>query len=296
MPIAVLTSTESLYWKDLLRAAKADYELVAVSYRNLSCAIGGEITHSRFMAGKIDLRNCEAVLVRAMPPGSLEQVVLRMDLLAELERSGVPVVNPAKSCEIAVDKFLCTARLVAANIPVPRTFVAQSADEAVNGFDQLGGDVVLKPLFGSEGRGLVRLTDRDLAHRAFSLTERLDGAIYIQEFIDHGDADYRVLIIGNKSWAVRRRHPAGDWRTNVSRGAIAEHCELDDSLIQLAFEAVKATGVLIAGVDIMLDRTGKPYVIEVNAVPGWRGLASALDIDIAREVLEYLRGVSKEII
>jgi glutathione synthase/RimK-type ligase-like ATP-grasp enzyme len=86
-----------------------------------------------------------------------------MDVLHRLEARGVPVLNPARALEVCVDKYLATARLEAAELPVPPTAVCQDADSALEAFAALGGDVVVKPLFGSEGRGMVRISDPELA-------------------------------------------------------------------------------------------------------------------------------------
>ena len=107
-----------------------------------------------------------------MPPGSLEQVVFRMDVLQRLEARGHRRPQPAAALEVCVDKYLASARLEAAGLPVPPTIVCQDADTALEAFEQLGGDVVVKPLFGSEGRGMVRVSDPELAWRTFRTLER----------------------------------------------------------------------------------------------------------------------------
>jgi ribosomal protein S6--L-glutamate ligase len=222
-----------------------------------------------------------------MAPGSLEQVVFRMDALARLEAAGKLVINPPRAIETAVDKFLASARLEAAGLKIPRTIACQTRDDALRAFATLGGDVVLKPLFGSEGRGIARIQDEALAQRTFSLLEDLRAVMYLQEFIPHEGFDYRVLVIGSQLLAVRRRS-AVDWRTNLSRGATAEACELSDGLAELARRAAAAVAAPLAGVDILPGRDGRLHVLEVNAVPGWRGLAKALQVDVAQIVLEYL--------
>jgi ribosomal protein S6--L-glutamate ligase len=242
---------------------------------------------SQITSHHVPLHDVDAILVRTMAPGSLEQVVFRMDALARLEAAGKLVINPAKAIEAAVDKYLATAKLAAAGLRVPRTAVCQTPEDAMQAFAALGGDVVLKPLFGSEGRGIARLNDEALAERAFRLLADLRSVIYLQEFIPHNGHDIRVLIIGQRALAMRRHNP-NDWRTNVSRGAKAEPCELDDELREMAFRAAAAVGAPLAGVDLLPDRDGQTYAIEVNAVPGWRALAKALDIDVAALVLDYL--------
>jgi RimK family alpha-L-glutamate ligase len=285
MRIAVLCSPTSWYLNDLVRAAAGRHEIVAVGFRDLNSRLGPVgLTVS---AGTFDLRSADAVLVRTMPVGSLEQVVLRMDLLAQLEAAGQRVVNPPKAIEAAVDKYLTSARLQAVGLRVPRTCVCQTVDAALEAFAALGGDVVLKPLFGAEGRGIARLNDEAVAQRTFSLLVPLGAVLYLQQFIPHEGFDLRVLILGERAWAMRRRNPL-DWRTNVSRGATPERVELTPELHAMARRAADAIGAPLAGVDLLPGRDGELYAIEVNAVPGWQALTRTLDVDIARAVLDYL--------
>ncbi|HJT31940.1 MAG TPA: RimK family alpha-L-glutamate ligase [Pirellulales bacterium] len=324
MRIAVLCSPDSWYFRDLRRAADSQHELLPVAFTQLASVLGegDQITarqvalglvpggsdvddpapRARFTGGpatrsgatgNISLSDVDALLVRTMPPGSLEQVVFRMDLLARLEASGVPVINPPKAIEAAVDKYLTSARLAAAGLKIPRTIVCQTADDAMTGFAELGGDVVLKPLFGSEGRGITRLTDEALALRAFKMLDQLGAVLYLQEFIDHDGSDLRLLVIGERVLGMRRRNPL-DWRTNVSRGATAEPLEVTPELAELAHRAAEVVGAPLAGVDLLPGRDGQLYAIEVNAVPGWKALARAQGIDVARLVLEFIESRSTD--
>jgi glutathione synthase/RimK-type ligase-like ATP-grasp enzyme len=115
----------------------------------------------------------------------------------------------------------------------------------------------------------------------------LGAVLYLQEFIPHDGCDLRVLVVGRRMWAMRRRNPL-DWRTNVSRGAPAEPVELTPELADLARRAADAIGAPLAGVDLLPGRDGQLYAIEVNAVPGWRALARTLHVDVARHVLEFV--------
>jgi ribosomal protein S6--L-glutamate ligase len=284
--LAVLASPESWYARDLARAAAGDHEVVTLPFSSMAAAIdaaGGVC----IMAGGRALAEFDAVLVRTMPPGSLEQVVFRMDCLLRHEAAGGVVINPARAVEAAVDKFLTSAKLAAAGLVTPRTICCQTADEALAAFEQLGGDVVLKPLFGSEGRGITRLNDEALAQRAFKMLAQLGAVLYLQEFVPHEGSDIRLLVIGERILAMRRRNPL-DWRTNISRGAAAEPLVPDDSLVEIARRAAAAVDAPIAGVDVLPSRDGRQYTLEVNAVPGWKGLAKAHRIDVARMVLEFV--------
>lgn len=285
MHLAVLGSPESWYLKDLRRAAAGRHDITPATFRQLAAGVlpGGET----FASGTLDLRRFDALLVRTMPAGSLEQVVFRMDVVGRLEAGGTIVVNPARAVEAAVDKYLATARLHAAGLLTPRSLVCQTVPDALAAYHALGGDVVVKPLFGSEGRGIARLADEALAERAFALLTQWGAVVYLQEFLPHHGHDLRVLVVGSKAWGMRRQNPL-DWRTNVSRGASAEPLELTPELIETARRAAAAVGAPLAGVDLLPARDGRLYVIEVNAVPGWQALARVTGVDVAREVLAYL--------
>ncbi len=285
MRIAILGSPQSWYVDDLKRAAGSGDEIFSVSYDQLHSLI--EPSAIQVSSGPENLALCDAVLVRTMPPGSLEQVVFRMDALAQLETAGVRVVNAPKAIEVAVDKYLASARLQQGGLLVPKTIACQTVDQASAGFELLNGDVVVKPIFGGEGRGISRFTDLATAQSAFEELEAQGSVIYLQEFVDHEGHDLRLLVVGNKVLGMKRSNP-DDWRTNISRGARAEPLEVTAELAEIACCAAGAVGAEIAGVDLLPAQDGRLYALEVNAVPGWRALAGCTGVDVARLVLEQL--------
>lgn len=294
MRIAVLGSSDSWYLRDLERAAAGRHEIVPASFRELRASVGfgGQQSVESPVAdtvasGGVPLAEMDAVLIRTMPAGSLEQVVFRMDALARLEAAGVLVLNPPKAVEAAVDKFLTTARLAAAGLPVPRTITCQTAADAVAAFHALGRDVVLKPLFGAEGRGLVRATDEGFCERTCQLWAQLGAVLYLQEFVPHPGHDLRALVIGDRILGMRRTNPH-DWRTNISRGAVGESAELTSAERDLALRSAAAIGAPLAGVDLLTGHDGRTLVLEVNAVPGWQGLSRATGVDVASLLLACL--------
>lgn len=283
MRVGFLGSPTSWHLADLRRAAGDQHELLPVSFRRLTARLGGDAPGVR--APELDLTTCDGVVVRGMPPGSLEQVVFRMDALAELERRGVRIINPPRAIEAAVDKYLAAARMAAAGLPVVATWVGQESDAARNAFEQLGGDVVLKPIFGGEGRGVCRISDPAIAERTFRLLEQLGAAILLQPFVPHSEGDVRVLIVGERAVAMRRRHPF-DWRTNVSQGGAGTPAPLDPHWEQLARRAADAVGATLAGVDLLPADDGQLYCLEVNAAPGWQTISRVAGVDVAAWVWE----------
>ena len=220
MRIGILGNERSWYVEALTAAAaRRAHTAFRLDFRALVSSVTS--TETVISCGDITLNGLDAVIVRTMPPGSLEQVIYRMDVLARLEHAGVRVVNSPKAVECAVDKFLTTSRLADAGLPVPATVTCESSDAAMDAFDSLGGDVVVKPLFGSEGRGIVRVTDREIAFRTFRTLERIDATLYIQRFIDHGGVDTRILILDGKvigeCAAFRKTTSAQTWRKPARR-------------------------------------------------------------------------------
>lgn len=285
MRIGILAQPESYYLRELRRVAGSD-EIVECSFGELR----SELTDGRIglFAGTHDLTQLDALIVRTMPPGSLEQVVFRMDQLAMLESVDVAVINPPKSLEAAVDKFLTSARLAAAGIPTPRTIVCQTWDAALEGFCALGGRAVVKPLFGGEGRGIFQVDDEEMMRRTAKMLAQLGGVIYLQQYVDHGGADLRILFVGDEHFVVRRSNPK-DWRTNASRGAIATPVKPTQQQLDHARRAARVIAAPICGVDILSDAEGRDWVIEVNAVPGWKATANALGVDVAALVMNWVR-------
>lgn len=282
MDIAVLAACDSWYFRDLVRAAGDRHRLTAISYKSLGSHVAG--ANLTVGGGGVSLSSLDAVLVRSMPPGSLEQVVFRMDALAQLEAAGVRVVNPARAVEAAVDKYLATAKLQAAGLLVPPTIVCQTASDGLAAFETLGGDVVVKPLFGGEGRGITRVSDVAIARRVFMSLEQIGAVLYVQQFIPHDGVDWRLLVIGDEVLGMKRINP-DDWRTNISLGARPAPLEVTVELAQLARRAANAVGATVAGVDLLPARDGRLYAIEVNAVPGWRALGEVTGVDVAERVL-----------
>jgi len=294
--IAVLCNPGSWYLDDLARAATLHgHQCMEVRFPQITATMAaGTIADTDEVVNDVggQLAEADAVIVRTMPPGSLEQVVFRMDALARLEHLGITVINSPRAIECAVDKYLATARLLAAGIPVPPTVVCESSESALAAFESLGGDVVVKPIFGAEGRGIVRVSDPELALRTFRTLERIDAVLYLQAFINHGGHDDRVLLLDGEVIGGMRRHSQNDFRTNISQQGLAESWTPGTDDIRLARTAATATGTCLAGVDLITTPDGRRLVLEVNAVPGWRAFARVNSIDVADRLVTWIESRS----
>jgi RimK family alpha-L-glutamate ligase len=233
-----------------------------------------------------DLEEFDALIVRWVPKGSAEQLIFRMDALHRLENLGVRVMNPPIAIERCADKFYTSSLLEDAGIPTLPTVVTEKRGEAMKAFEEFG-DVIVKPLFGSLGAGMLRITDRDLAYRTFSALEFGRYVYYIQKFIPHHNRDIRALVIGNEVLAAMRIGEG--WKTNVSAGARVEPYELSDELKEVALKSAEILKCGYAGVDI-IKNGDKFYVAEINAIPGWKGLQSVTGVNIAEKIIDHLFG------
>ncbi len=232
------------------------------------------------------LKDVDALIIRPIGRGSLEELVFRMDMLYKLEREGFYIINPAEAIEHCVDKYDILSILEDSGIPIPRTFATESANEAVKAFHELGGNVVVKPIFGSRGIGATRVTDPEIALTVFKAITFQHGVIYLQEFVDHGTTDIRAFVIGDRVVAAMRRVATG-WKTNYSQGARPAPTKLSKEFEALAVKASNAVGCKISGVDILEGPDG-PKICDVNSQPGWKGLQVVTKVNIAEEIVNFM--------
>ncbi|RLE54899.1 MAG: hypothetical protein DRJ26_01360 [Candidatus Methanomethylicota archaeon] len=233
-----------------------------------------------------------AIIVRPIGRGSLEEVIFRLNILHRLDMAGLPVINRPKAIEQCVDKYHALMLLERNGIPVPRTAVTEDVEAALKLFLELGGDVIVKPLFGSRGLGIIRVNDFDLAVRVFRTLEIIGNVIYIQEFIPHGTRDIRAFVVGDEVVASMYRE-ATSWKTNIAQGAKPKPAKLGSELEELAIRAAKEIGCEVAGVDILESSKGY-YVVEINSTPGWQGLQQISKINIAEKIVSYVINKVKE--
>jgi RimK family alpha-L-glutamate ligase len=231
----------------------------------------------------------DGALVRLISAGTLEQLTLRLSLLHALGELGVPVSNDARALERTVDKSMTSFLLHRAGLSTPPTWAAESPELAqliLKREIAAGEKLVLKPLFGSQGKGLrlLRCTS-DLP-----APEEVGGVYYLQRYVDTGAAgwhDWRVLVVGGRPVAAMIRR-GRRWVTNVLQGAECEGVSFDGEPGELATAAVGAVGASYAGVDLIRDQDGRFLVLEVNSVPAWKGLQGVTDVDIAQTIVDDL--------
>lgn len=232
----------------------------------------------------------DAVLVRSISAGSFEAVTRRLGVLHALGGLGVPVWNPAAAVERCVDKSTTTFVLQKAGVPTPPTFAVEglAAAQAIAARELPKARLVLKPLFGAQGRG-IRLID---AVADLPPEEEIDGVYYLQHYVERQGPpfrDFRVFVCAGKALAMMSRRGAS-WITNVNQGGVPEQVNhRDEALLEgLAVAAAKAVGACFAGVDVIKAGDGTALVLEVNSMPAWSGLQTVVETNIAGAVADAL--------
>jgi len=286
LKIGIVTRNGNSWTSTELRRAldRRDIPHVCFSFPRIVAQIGHKPYLGFGNAGILE--DLSALIIRPIGRGSLEEIVFRMDVLYRLQRLGLYVVNSAEAIEHCVDKYDILAILEENGVRVPRTAATENVKSALKAFHELGGDVVVKPIFGSRGIGATRINDSETALTIFNAIAFYHGVIYLQEFIDHGFSDIRAFVVGNHVVAAMRR-VADTWKTNYSQGARPLSVNLDNALEDLAVKSAESVGCKIAGVDILESPKG-PLVVEVNSQPGWKGLQSITRSNIADEIVEFV--------
>ncbi len=286
MKIGILTRNGDSWSSTQLREALAKRNIshVCFGFPQLIARVGYK---PYLNVGKVRIvEELDALIIRPIGRGSLEEIVCRMDILHRLERLGLYVINPPEAIEYCVDKYAILAILEDNGIPVPRTAVTENVGEALKAFHELGGDVIVKPIFGSRGIGSTRVTNPEVAATIFKAITFYHGVIYLQEFVPHGFSDIRAFVVGNRVVAAMKR-VADTWKTNYSQGAKPVSIKLDTTLEEMALKSASLVECKIAGVDILEGSRG-PLFVEVNSQPGWRGLQSVTSFNVADEIVDFI--------
>ncbi len=232
----------------------------------------------------------DAAIVRGIAPGSLEQITLRMDVLHTLAEVGIPVFNPAKAIEHTVDKARTSLRLHLAGLSTPKTWACEdetlARQIASQQFSQ-GHALVIKPLFGCQGKGIEKI--ESLAE--FDNVRPVGEAFYLQHYITPYEPqqwqDWRLMVIDGQVCAAMSRR-SQHWITNFAQGAECFATTINDEMANLAIAACKSVDAAYAGVDIIRMQNGHYTILEVNSVPAWKGLFQATGIDVANHLATAL--------
>ncbi|MFX0169897.1 MAG: RimK family alpha-L-glutamate ligase [Candidatus Hodarchaeota archaeon] len=288
MRIGIAMSRDRPNWpvRRLTRAlSNRACEVVLFRLRDLSIHLDGE--KMRFLLPRRQPLDTKAIIIRSIGGGSTDQITSRISLLEALEFTGIRVFNSAYSHRRAKDKLATLVWLTHQGVPVPKTTVTERLAVAVAATKRYG-DIVSKPLRGSQGQGIFRLQDPDLAFRIFKILQTAHQTMFVQQYIETPGRDIRVFVVGDQVIGAMYRYARpGKWKTNVARGGKPQLCPLTVELETLALKASQAMKMDFAGIDILEDGN-RLVVSEVNSAPNWSGLQKATGVDAAEQIVDYL--------
>ncbi len=289
MRIPIFTDDAGWHGEQLKQAfAARDVEAVFVSLQDCVIDLSGQKSKQQASIQIPHFNETpKAAFVRGVTGGTLQQITTRLNILHMLKMQGVSVYNDGRAIERTVDKAMTSFLLHQAGLPTPRTWVCESRQQAhatIQTHTKNNQQLVIKPLFGSQGKG-VRLLDARTA-LPLPMDNFVDGVFYLQEFIDTGvkNYDYRVFVVNDRAVAAMRRSGT-EWLHNVAQGAQCKVTEETD-VLNLALQAAKTLDIAYCGVDIIRDDEGRLWVLEVNSIPAWRGLQGVASVNIAQTLAD----------
>lgn len=216
--------------------------------------------------------------------------------LKALNDWGIRTVNRYEVALTCGDKFLTTQALIHAGLPVPRNYLAFTAESALQAIEKMGYPVVLKPPVGSWGRLLSKVNDREAAEAILEHKELLGSyhhsIFYIQEFIPKPQRDIRSFVVGDETICAIYR-TSGHWITNTARGGRASNCPVTPEIHELSYGAAKAVGGGVVAVDLLENQQGKLWVNEVNYTMEFRNSIDTTGVNIPAKVIDYLLAQAK---
>lgn len=229
-----------------------------------------------------------AAFVRGIAGGTLPQVITRLNVLHMLVTQGVRIYNDVKAIERTVDKGMTSFLLRKYGVATPATWVCESRAQVEivrQNANKNNIQLVLKPLFGSQGQGVRCLAGSEVT--PVPMQQYVDGVYYLQQLIKTADEphDYRVFVINRKVVATMKRIGNG-WVNNVAVGGRCEAVQASEAMTELALRAANAVDIDYCGVDIIQADHGEYYVLEVNSIPAWRGLQSVTNFNIAEAIVD----------
>ena len=288
MRVPIFTDDAGWHGEQLKQAfAERSVEVIFVSLQSCSLDLSGTqavVEIPGFKYGQLP----KAVFVRGVAGGTLQQVITRLNILHILSMLGVRIYNDVKAIERTVDKAMTSFLLHHHGVSTPATWVCESRTQLAQirlKSEKNKQQLVLKPLFGSQGQGVRKLLADDAM--PVPMQQFVEGVYYLQQFIQSADTphDYRVFVIAGKVVATMKRI-GHDWVNNVAAGARCEAIEPNAILNKLALQAANALAIDYCGVDIIQSVGGECLVLEVNSIPAWKGLQSVTDVNLAKLLVD----------
>ena len=270
---------------DRLRSEEKMLQKEALNLGHDTVMLDAKITQINTDTRKEDLNLGDVVLERCV------SYFRGLHFTAALDFMDIPVLNKFDVASTCGNKMFMTLLLKKYNIPTPKTYFSFSSDSATENLEKVGYPLVIKPVIGSWGRGVIPIRDKDTMDAVVEIRDITDSPhdriYYLQELVKRPPRDIRVITVGDRSIAAMYRKSSDGFKTNIALGADPELCEITKEMEDMAAAASKAMGGGILGVDMMEDDKRGLVVHEVNNTVEFKGLARVAQRNIPKEMIEY---------
>lgn len=270
---------------DRVRSEEKMLEKKAIELGHDTKMIDAKITQISTESKKTDFDFGDVVLERCV------SYFRGLHFTACLEFLDVPVINKFEVANNCGNKMITSLLLKKHNVPTPKTYFSFSSEAALENLEKIGYPMVIKPIVGSWGRGVIPLKDRETADAIIEVRELsdrpLDRIYYLQEMVKRPPRDIRVIVIGDQVISAMYRTSSGSFKTNIALGAEPILCEITKELEDVCMKASEAVGGGILGVDIMEDEKRGLVVHEVNNTVEFKGLAKVSKKNIPKEMIDF---------
>ena len=270
---------------DRLRSEEKMLEKQAVELGHIVKLVDAKTTQFNTDNNKSDYNLGEVVLQRCI------SYFRGLHFTACLEFLDVHVVNKFDVARTCGNKLFLSLLMKKKGVPTPKTYFSFSSDAALENIEKVGYPLVIKPVIGSWGRGVMPIKDKDTVDAIFEIRDLTDGThdriYYLQELIKRPPRDIRVITVGDQAIAAMYRKSSGGFKTNIALGADPEICPITNELEDVCAKASKAVGGGILGVDLMEDEEKGLLVHEVNNTVEFKGLAKVAKRNIPKEMIEF---------
>ena len=270
---------------DRLRAEEKMLQKEAASLGHDAVMLDAKITQVNTDSKRSDYDFGEVVLERCV------SYFRGLHFTSCIEFMDVPVLNKFEVASLCGNKMFMTLLLKKHNVPTPKTYFSFSSESAAENIEKVGYPLVIKPVIGSWGRGVMPLKDKDMVDAVFEIRDIIDSPhdriYYLQEMVQRPPRDIRVITIGDQPIAAMYRKSSGGFKTNIALGADPELCEITNEMEDMAAKASKAMGGGILGIDMMEDEKNGLVVHEVNNTVEFKGLARVATRNIPKEMVEF---------
>jgi ribosomal protein S6--L-glutamate ligase len=235
----------------------------------------------------VDVGTLDGLIIKKIGARYSPNLLDRLEVLRFLEGKGLPIFSSPRSVMKVLDRLSCTVSLQLAAIPVPPTTVTEDIDQAEQAVN-VYGEAVFKPLYTSKARGMVVIKRGKDARKAIEHYRLQHPIMYIQKKIDFQEKDLGIVFIGGEYLTTYARcKQNSSWNTSTVSGAKYGPFDPPREVIDLAQKAQSLFDLYFTCVDVALTQHG-PYVFEVSAFGGFRGIRETRDIDPAERCADYV--------